>query len=772
MAELEKRFDRAEEQKIYEKWEKSGYFKPETNKGKDKGEFSIIMPPLNANGNAHLGHALMVTIEDILIRYNRMIGKETLWLPGTDHAGFETQVVYEKVLEKEGKTRFDYERDTLYQMIWDFTESNKSNIKNQLRALGSSCDWDREKFTLDKDIIETVYKVFKKMYDEGLIYRGNRIINWDPYHQTGFSELEVAHKERKTNLTYIKYQIKGSNSYITVATTRPETMLGDTAIAVNPEDKRYQSLIGEIVILPIINREIPIIADGAVEMEFGTGAVKVTPAHDPLDFEIGERHNLPAIQVIDKNAKMTAEAGKDYEGLHVKKARAKVVETLESLGLVEKVEEITHNAAVCYKCGRDIEPLLSEQWFIKTKDLAKRAIKAVEDGEIKFVSKRFEKIYFNWMENLKDWNISRQIVCGIRIPAWFCECGEIIVSEGDEPKECPKCKSPKLTRDQDTFDTWFSSAQWPYAALDWPNGKDYKKFYPTDVMETAWDILIFWVARMIMMGIYITDNVPFKTVYIHGLIRDSKGQKMSKSKGNVINPMDIIAGYGTDALRFSLVIGNAPGNDLNFDENKIKGNRNFVTKLWNIARFIQMNAPQAKEVSRETFTIADQWILSELETLKETMTKHIEKYELHLAAEALYDFVWYKFADWYVESSKYYLNDHQTTGNTQGVLRYVLSETLKLSHPFMPFVTEAIWQGLELSDKMLIIEEWPQKEYKRDKAASDEFEIIQGLVAKIRNLGLTKDDSHTIQKKELENISPSHIELIANLARIKKINLS
>ena len=767
MAELEKRFDLAQEQKIYEEWEKGGYFKPEINNDKDKGEYCIIMPPPNANGNLHLGHALMVAVEDILIRYNRMLGKKTLWLPGADHAGFETWVVFEKVLQKQGKSKFDFDRDDLYKQIWDFTQNNKEVMVSQLKSLGSSCDWSREKFTLDKDIVKTVYKIFKKMHDEGLIYRGNRIVNWDPYHQTGFSDLEINHVERKTNLTYIRYPIKGREDFITVATTRPETMLGDTAVAVNPNDIRYKNLIGEIAVLPILNREIPIIADEAVEMGFGTGAVKITPAHDNLDFEIGERHNLPAIQVIDKFAKMTAEAGNDFEGLKVKEARTKVLDKLEELKLIEKVEEITHNASVCYKCGRDIEPLITEQWFIRVKDLAKSAIEAVENGDTKFVTARYEKIFFNWMENLKDWNISRQIVWGIRIPAWFCECGEIMVTDGEVPKKCPKCGSPKLTQNPDTFDTWFSSAQWPYATLGYPDGKDYQDFYPTDVMETAWDILIFWVARMIMMGIYTTGKEPFKTVYIHGLIRDKKGAKMSKSKGNVVNPMDLIEKYGSDALRLSLIMGNAPGNDLNFMEEKIIGSRNFVTKLWNIARFIQMNTEEVNNVSHETFTIADNWINSELNSTLKLVTKNIDTYNLNLAIEELYDFVWSKFAAIYIESAKFYLNNGINKDNVSFTLRSVFRHVIKALHPFMPFVTEEIWQNLKLSDKMLIVEDWPNNnQVETNEAAIKKFNGVIAVISDIRNKNMDPSDSYTIDNSEF---SEEEINLIMSQVKIREI---
>jgi len=756
---LEKRFNYDQEQLIYKKWEKQNLFKPEINHGKGKGNYCIIMPPPNANADLHLGHALMATIEDIYIRYHRMTGKEVLYLPGADHAGFETQIVYDKILQKEGKSRFDLTKDELYKEIWDFSQKNKLNMEIQLKALGVSCDWERKKFTLDDEIIKTVYKVFKKMYDQGLIYRGQKVINWDPYHQTGFSELEVDHVERKTNLVYIKYPIKGrEGEYITVATTRPETILGDTAVAVNPNDKRYLHLIGKIVILPITNREVPIIADEAVDPEYGTGAVKITPAHDPLDFEIGERHNLPIIEVINKNSKMTELTGKNFAGLKTKQAREKVIEILTNDGLVEKIEEITHNASVCYKCGKDIEPIISEQWFIKTKNLARESIKAVENKKIVFVTEKFEKIYLNWMTKLKDWNISRQIVWGIQIPAWYCSCGEIIVTEGETPTSCPKCNNITLTKEVDTFDTWFSSAQWPYATLGYPDSKDFTKFYPTDIIETGWDILPFWVSRMIMMGLYTTKEVPFKKVYLHGLVRDKSGQKMSKSKGNVINPMDIINKYGTDALRLSLVMGTATGNEVNFSEEKVKGARNFITKLWNIARFIEMNigddfSPQI--VSRETIeaNLLDSWIVVELANLKNKVTTNIENDNLNLAAEELYDFTWNKLADWYVEGSKLYLDKDETKYQTQNILIMIITELCKISHPFIPFVTEQIWSGLRLGKNPLIIAEWPLTENIKS-TTTNEFEKLQQLVKDIRQSNnkkflitkLSNKENHLITK--------------------------
>ena len=720
---METRYSFAGEKKIYEMWEKGGYFKPDLKK---KGRFCIIMPPPNANASLHIGHAVFVTIEDIMTRYHRMKGKAALWVPGADHAGFETQVVFEKELEKQGKNRFQFAPDILYQMMWDFSQKNKVVMENQLRRLGASCDWTREKFTLDKDVIKTVYQTFGKLFNDGLVYRGKRVINWCVHHQTSLSDLEVVYQERKTKLTYIKYPIKNSNNFITVATTRPETMLGDTAVAVNPKDKRYKELVGKTAILPLLKREIPIINSDLVDQKFGTGAVKVTPAHDATDFEISQESNLPLIQVIGKDGKITEKAGKEYAGLGIGEARQKVLDNLRALGLIEKEEDYLHQAPICYKCKKYIEPLVSDQWFIKIKPLAEKAMEAVKKGKVKFVSKRFEKIFFNWMKNIRDWNISRQIVWGIKIPVWYCQEQKnenckgkkgIIVSE-KEIKNCPWCLSEKIKAEKDTFDTWFSSGQWPFIALGYPDAKDYKLFYPTSVMETGWDILFFWVARMIMLGIYCTGKPPFNYVYLHGLVRDKDRQKMSKSKGNVINPLGVVANYGADALRMALVFGSSSQNDIVISEDKIITQARFVTKIWNASRFILQNLdknfdPQKIKKGGLKMTTKDKWILKETKKISQEVSRDIEKFDFHRAAEKVYHFFWHKFCDKYIEDAKNRLYSKKALKKEketcQFVLYSVLIDSLKLLHPFMPFVTEAVYQKLpKKPKKALISEDWPK----------------------------------------------------------------
>ena len=714
------------ENKIYQLWEKGGYFKPDEKS--TKPAFTIIMPPPNANGSLHAGHAIFVTLEDIMIRYHRMKGEPTLWLPGADHAGFETQVVFEKKLEKEGRSRFDFDRQTLYRMMWNFTMQNKVNMENQLRRLGASCDWTKEKFTLDEDIIKEVYKTFKKLYDEGLIYRGKRVVNWCTKHQTTLSDLEVEHENVKGKLWFIKYPLlkkleirnqKLDNKetekpceFIVVATTRPETMLGDTAVAVNPNDERYKNLIGQMVELPLTGRQIPIIADEKVDPEFGTGAVKVTPAHSAVDFEISERHKLETINVIGQDGKMTKDAPEKYQGLKVLDAREQIIKDLEEKGLLEKTEDYTTPVAKCYKCKTAIEPIILPQWYLNVKPLAERAIKAVKDGKVKFVPARFEKLFMHWMKNIKPWNISRQIVWGIKIPIKYCECGEIIVDTEDNITQCPKCGSQKLATETDTFDTWFSSGQWPVLTLKTQGLLN--KFYPTNVMETGWDILFFWVARMIMFGLYLTDEVPFKYVYLHGVMRDKDKQKISKSKGNVIDPLGIVEEYGTDAFRMALVFGTGQGNDVSFSQEKIVAQKKFANKIWNAAKFVLMNLekdfnPQIELPSAENKE--DQAILTKLNKIVKQVTEDLDNFMFHEAAQNIYHFFWHEFCDKYLESVKPRLNgDNQKNKQAaQNTLYQVLSTSLKLLHPFMPFITERIWQELPSKDKkMLIIEKWPK----------------------------------------------------------------
>jgi len=717
------------ESRIYKFWEKEKLFVAKIEKGKKP--FVIIMPPPNANAPLHIGHALFVTVEDIMTRYHRMKGQSTLWLPGADHAGILTQVVFERKLAEKGRTRYDLGRKKFFSEVMQFTLSNKKAMENQLRALGASCDWTRNCFTLDPKFDKPIYTVFKKLYDEKLIYRANRIINWCPRCETALSDLEVEHKQEKTKLWYIRYPLK-QQGFITVATTRPETMLGDTAVAVNPKDKRYKNLIGEIAILPLMNREIPIISDKIVDPEFGTGAIKVTPAHDPVDFEMGQKHNLKTIQVIGFDNKMADKAGK-YKGLDVKKARYKVLEDLKKKSLLEKEEPYTHSIGHCERCKTTIEPQISSQWFVKIKSLAEKGIEVVKKGKIKIIPKRFEKIYFNWMENIRDWCISRQIWWGHQLPVWYCpfcekitknKINKIFDEKGlvlpiakreiysklkpivsvKEIQKCSKCKA-KLFRDPDTLDTWFSSGQWPFNTLGWiENSKDFKYFYPTSVMETGYEILFFWVARMIMLGIYTTGKIPFETVYLHGLVRDAFGQKMSKSKGNVINPLGMVEKYGADALRMALIMGNAPGTDSSLSENKIKGMRNFGNKIWNASRFVLQDKNQKVESRKLKATHKDdKWILKELEKTEKKVTKSIEKYRFDLAAQEIYSFFWHTFCDKYIEMTK------KRKEKAFPVLFLVLKKSLILLHPFMPFITEEIYQKLpNKTKKSIMIENWPK----------------------------------------------------------------
>ena len=739
------------EDKIYRLWEKGKYFKPEANpNGKP---FCIIMPPPNANGFLHIGHAVFVTIEDLMTRYHRMLGKASLWLPGTDHAGFETQVVFEKKLEKEGKNRFKIPRKKLYKMMWDFTKENRKTVKKQLQKLGASCDFDREKFTLDPDIIKIVYQTFKKLYDDGLVYRALRPVNFCPKHKTSLSDLEVKFKEQEDPLYYVKY------GPLNVATTRPETMFADVAVAVNPRDARYKKLIGKKIKLPLTSREIPVITDLAVDIKFGTGAVKVTPAHDPLDFEIGQRHNLETFSVINDEGRFYPNPGAQINEKEIEKAtnektdrtREIIVKILNKKGLILKIDaKYRHAVGTCYKCGNKVEPLPKEQWFIAVnkkgksgKTLAYDALSAVQKGKIKFVTPRFKKIFLNWMKNIRDWNISRQIVWGIQLPVWYREKSEIRNPKSEtnsnlqisNHKQLDKdiyvgMEPPKdienWTQDPDVFDTWFSSGQWPVASLlaqtgsnsnlKSQNSKLFDKFYPTDVMETGHDILFFWVARMIMLGLYITDNVPFKNVYLHGLVRDKDRQKMSKSKGNVIDPLGIAEEYGTDAVRMALVFGTGAGNDIIISEEKIRGMRNFANKIWNISRFVLTNLENLKvktknlklKLKDKNLTSDDKEILFKLKKTTESVTKNIEKYQFNQAAEEIYQFIWHDFADKYLEASKNQLKDEKLKENTQKILLYVLSNSLKLLHPFMPYVTEEIWQKLPDKKEPLIVADWPK----------------------------------------------------------------
>lgn len=692
------------ESAIYKLWEQSGHFNPDNLPNVTEGPFTIIMPPPNANGQIHAGHALFLTLEDIMIRYKRMRGFKTLWLPGTDHAGFETQVVYEKKLEKEGRSRFNLSREELYAEIMDFVQANKKATEDGMRQLGASCDWSREKFTLDPDIIQTVYATFKQMFDDGLVYRGKRIVNWCTKHQTSLSDLETLSEARKDKLYYMQY------GPLVVATVRPETMFGDVALAVNPDDERYRQYIDQDILVqtPIGELKLKVIADEAVEKDFGTGALKITPAHDANDFEIGLRHNLPSVEVIDRYGKLNEKAGK-YAGLKIEAAREAVVRDLAELGLLLKTEDYEHVVSVCYKCGRVIEPRIIPQWFVKMKNLAEQAVKAVKNKKIQIIPNHQEKVFCHWLDNIRDWNISRQIAWGIPIPAKLCEkCDYAVVDIENQKTDCPKCGG-RLIKDPDTFDTWFSSGQWPYATLGYPTGEDYRNFYPTDVMETAGDILFFWVARMVMFGLYRTGQVPFQTVYLHGLVRDAKNQKMSKSKGNVIDPAVIARKYGTDALRMALVTGNAAGTDMALSEDRIKGYKHFANKIWNITRFILENSQGQN--SPVDLVPADEKLLAEFRALTADITTDMENFRFHLASEKIYQYTWHTLADVILEESKPLIfgNNESNRLSRLLTLNIILLDLLKLLHPFMPFLTETIWQSLpQTKEKMLLTARWPE----------------------------------------------------------------
>jgi len=696
---MEKTYDhKLYEEKIYDLWEKAGAFTPKIDT--KKKPFTIIMPPPNASDPLHIGHAREVATQDVLIRYHRMKGEPTLWLPGADHAGIETQYVFEKKLAKEGKSRFAFDRETLYKMIWDYVQNNKSIMEGQLRKLGATCDWTREKFTLDPEIVKIVHKTFKKLYEDGLIYRGERIVNYCPRCGTAYSQLEADSLERDDNLYYLDY------GNITIATTRPETIFADVAVAVNPKDSRYQKLVGLTAKLPLINRDIPIISDSLVDIEFGTGALKITPSHDTTDFEIGKRHNLTPISVIDEKGRMINTLQK-YIGMKAEIARNEVVADLEKAGLIKKIEKIHHNVGICYRDKGILEPTISKQWFMKIEPLAKKALAVIKTGQIKFTSSSYEKIAKNWLKNLYDWNISRQIVWGIRIPAWRCEkCLEWTITDGKPPKKCYSCKHEPLIQDTDTFDTWFSSGQWPFATLQTTKPGDFEYFYPTTVMDPSYDILPFWVLRMIMLGIYTTGSIPFEKVLLHGLVRDKYGVKISKSKGNVIDPIEMVDKYGADALRMASIWGCLVENDNSLSEDNIRGQRNFANKVWNIARFVLSNKQSEGVKKQESKNKDDKWILKELKETIMKVTKALDNYRLNEAAEEIYDFIWHKFADVYIEKIK------NRREETQPVLLDVLDYSLRLLHPFMPFVTEAIYSEMKdikkYPKRMLISSQWPK----------------------------------------------------------------
>jgi len=755
------------ESAIYSKWERSGFFNPDNLPGKRKKTFSVSMPPTNVTGELHLGHALGFTVQDILTRHHRMSGDRTLWLPGTDHAGISTQIMVERLLQKEGVDRHAIGREAFLKHVWAWKAKYGSRIDVQTRSLGASCDWSREHFTMDPALTKAVHKAFITLFNEGLIYRGTRIVNWCPRCATALSDLEVKHVETNGKLWYIRYPLAGTTKYVVVATTRPETMLGDTAVAVNPKDKRYQPLVGQTVLIPITNREVPIVADKRVDMAFGTGAVKVTPAHDPADFEIGQTHHLPTINVIGQDNKMTKEA-EEFYGRSVQDARHDIVMRLEEEELLEKTIDYTHNQARCERCNTPIEPLISKQWFLKIAPLAKPAIAAVKSGKIHIVPKRFEKVYFHWMHNIKDWCISRQLWWGHQIPIWYCESCQEPTASSTKPKSCKKCKGKAFKQDEDTLDTWFSSGLWTFSTLGWPDKvKDLKLYHPTSVMETSWDILFFWVARMIMFSLKFMKQIPFHTVYLHGLVLDKEGKKMSKSKGTGIDPLPMAEKYGTDAIRLSLILGTSPGQDFRLSEEKIAGYRNFINKLWNVARFIlSQPAPKGK---LEIKTLADKWIVSRLNQLTASVTTNIEDFKFSEAGTALYDFLWHDFADWYLEISKVEKNT--------GSLRHVLATWLKLAHPFIPFVTEEIWSRLTPTGKnnMLIVQGWPKAEKKAaSKVAEKEFDLLRKFITAIRNFRAEHDIAPNeflpviINGKQAPLIL-KNAETIKTLARVSKL---
>ena len=756
------------EEKLYQEWEEKGYFKPTIDK--TKKSYCIMMPPPNVTGKLHMGHALDDTIQDILIRFKRMQGYNTLWLPGSDHAAIATEVkVVAKMKQEEGLTKADITREQFLERAWAWTKEYGGTIQKQQRRLGCSCDWERNRFTMDEGLTEAVLEQFIQLYKKGLIYKGKKMINWCPSCHTTISDAEVEYQDEPSHLWHIRYQIVGEpNRYVIVATTRPETMLGDTAIAVHPDDERYQDLIGKKCILPIMNKEIPIIADEFVEKEFGTGCVKITPAHDPNDYQAGIRHNLEIIEVFDDSSIM-GDLVPEYKGMLAIEARKLIVEKLQELGNLVKIEDYTHNVGKCYRCHSTIEPRISEQWFVAMKELAKRAADAVRNDEVKFVPKRYEKMYFNWLDNIQDWCISRQLWWGHRIPVYYCEeCGHINVAK-QMPEKCEKCGATKLKQDEDSLDTWFSSALWPFSTLGWPNteSEDYKTFYPTNVLVTGYDIITFWISRMMTQGLELTNQNPFKDIVVHGIVRDSQGRKMSKSLGNGIDPIEIIEKYGADALRFSVLSGTTMGNDIRYMPEKLEQASNFANKIWNAAKFIKMNSVEDKEVIKffnenydgkaqlfkeNSLKIEDKWIISKLNKAIKDITKNIENYDLGVALDNIYNFIWNEFCDWYIEmvKTRLYSENQEEKIRVCFVLDYVFRMALKLLHPFMPFVTSKIYGGLvHYNDKELMVSEWPEYKETLDYETEEEtVEKLKEIITEIRNVR-TKMNVHPSKKSKL-----------------------
>ncbi|MBU5427338.1 valine--tRNA ligase [Tissierella pigra] len=752
------------EDRLYKYWSDNGHF--EAHVDKTKKPFTIMMPPPNVTGNLHMGHALNNTIQDILTRWKRMEGYSALWLPGTDHASISTEAKVVEKIKKEGKSKEELGRDGFLDEAWDWTHKYGNTIKNQLKKLGVSCDWNRDRFTLDEGLSKAVEEVFIRLYDKGLIYRGDRIINWCPNCKTAISDAEVEHEDSNGSIWHIKYPIKDSDGFIVIATTRPETMLGDLAVAVNPEDERYKDLVGKILILPLMNREIPIIADDYVEMEFGTGAVKITPSHDPNDFEVGERHNLGQYIIMNEDGTIGSKGG-IYEGLERYEARKKIVEDLEKQGYLVEIKDHQNAVGHCERCTTIVEPLISKQWFVKMETLAKPALEAYKRGELNFIPERFGKVYVNWLEGIKDWCISRQLWWGHRLPVYYCEdCDEIIVSR-IEPEKCSKCNSTKLHQDTDTLDTWFSSALWPFSTLGWPEKtEDLSYFFPTDVLVTGYDIIFFWVVRMVFSSMEQMGEVPFKDVFFTGLVRDSQGRKMSKSLGNGIDPLEIIDEYGADALRFTLVTGNSPGNDMRFYIERVEANRNFANKLWNATRFVLMNLEE--NVAKEQLILdkleeEDRWILSKLNSVIKEATENLDKYEIGMAAEKIYDFIWDEYCDWYIEmvKSRLYGEDKESKETAEKVLLFVLKDILKLLHPLMPFITEEIWQHLPDNNNPLILSDWPV--YKEEFNFPKSEEVIEFIKSGIKGIRNARAEMNIVPSRKSKQIFVTKDENIKNI---------
>ncbi len=768
---MEKAYDpRQIEEKLQQEWQKQQLF---TAPDKPEGEtFSVVMPPPNVTGILHMGHAMDNTLQDVLVRWQRMKGKAVLWLPGTDHAGIATQNVVEQHLqEQEGISRHDLGREEFVSRVWEWKEQYRDRIVGQLNKLGISCDWSRERFTLDNGCSQAVQEAFIRLYKKGMIYRGDYMVNWCPRCQTALSDIEVEHEETDAKLWHVRYPLAEGEGHLVVATTRPETMLGDTAVAVHTDDARYNKYIGKEVVLPVMNRKIPVVADDQVDPEFGTGVVKVTPAHDPNDFEIGQRHNLPHVVVIDTQGNMTAAAGK-YAGQDRYQCRKELVAELEQLGLLEKTQEHRHAAGQCQRCDTVVEPLVSTQWFVKMKPLAEPAIEAVRRGDTRFVPPRFEKIYFNWLESIRDWCISRQLWWGHRIPAWHCRCGEMVVA-AEKPDRCPECGSTKMTQDPDVLDTWFSSALWPFSTMGWPEeADDLKNYFPTSVLVTAYDIIFFWVARMMFMSLEFTGQAPFKDVYIHGLVRDELGRKMSKSLGNGIDPLDVVKDYGADTLRFVLVTGAAPGNDIRFQQERVEAARNFANKIWNATRFVLMNLDDAPDSFREEdLDIASTWILHRFAETAGKVDANLGKYELGEAAREVYEFLWNHYCDWYIEAAKLGLQDPQRRGMTQAVLRQVLTGALQMLHPIMPFITEELWRSLG-HDGSIALSRWPRPQARQE----GEFDAVMETVRAIRNI---RSEMNVNPGREIpamlyteREVSDQARQLICHLAKLDKLDVT